>query len=79
MAQGVHPVVKEDFYKALELVIEGRISLTQAGPLSGMSVPTFQKYANMVLLGEPLPDNLFESRQNVKKIKKEYKRRKKNA
>lgn len=77
MAQGVHPVVKADFYKALELVIEGRISLTQAAPLAGMSGPTFSKYANMVLRGEELPDTLFQSRQNVKQNRKEYKQRKK--
>nr|DAO46199.1 MAG TPA: HTH-type transcriptional regulator [Bacteriophage sp.] len=60
MAQGVRPIDKEKFYKGLNEVLAGTKSMSKAAKEIGISLPTANKYFNMVVKGEQLPDGLFK-------------------
>lgn len=59
MAQGARPIDKEKFYKGLDEVLTGTKSMSKAAKEIGISLPTANKYFNMVVKGEQLPDGLF--------------------
>lgn len=59
MAKGVRPIDKEKFYKGLDEVLTGTKSMSKAAKEIGISLPTANKYFNMVVKGEQLPDGLF--------------------
>jgi hypothetical protein len=59
MAKGVHPLNKENFMEGYEQYLSGSISQGKAAKIAGCSLPTFTKYANMIFLGQELPDNLW--------------------
>ena len=60
MAKGVRPRDIDAFSEAYAKYTNGGCGQRKAAEISGMSLPTFLKYANMVFKGEKLPDNLFK-------------------
>lgn len=70
MAQGVKTIDKDKFFEALWYFCNGQMSLTKAAKHAGISVPTLTKYFNKVLLGEELPDTLFESKKRGRRSQK---------
>lgn len=60
MAAGVHTLDVNKFEEAYKKCMNGEISQVKAAEMAGCSRPTFRKYVRMILLGEQLPDNLFE-------------------
>lgn len=59
MAGGVHPLNQKKFMEGYRQYLSGRINQKKAAKIAGCSVPTFVKYANMIFLGQELPDNLW--------------------
>lgn len=57
--QGVKKMDKEKFIKAYNGFIAGRLSLKKAAKVAERSVPTIKKYFKMVLMNQPLPEDLF--------------------
>ena len=62
MAAGVHSLNKENFMEGYRQYLSGRINQKKAAKIAGCSVPTFTKYANMIFLGQELPDNLWKKK-----------------
>lgn len=69
MAQGVKTIDKDKFFEAFYGFMNEHWSLTKASKVAGISVPTMKKYFNAVLLGEELPDTLFENKLDIMKRK----------
>jgi len=59
MAKGVKRKDKEKFLAGYEAWANGA-SQAMAAKIAGMSIPTFLKYAEYLLLGIPFPDTLFD-------------------
>ena len=59
MAKGVKPQNLDKFAEAYAKYINGECGQRKAAEISGMSLPTFVKYASMLCNGEELPDNLW--------------------
>lgn len=67
MAKGVRTISLDKFCEALSAFSQGQMTIKQAAKHIGISEPTTIKYFNKFLLGEELPDNLFESKKKKKK------------
>ena len=57
-----HKVDRETFYESIRLYCYGRerISQDKAAEMCGISTPTWVKWANRAILGEPIPDTFFK-------------------
>lgn len=62
MAAGVHSLNKENFMEGYRQYLSGRINQKKAAKIAGCNVPTFTKYANIIFLGQELPDNLWKKK-----------------
>lgn len=59
MAKGVKRKDREKFLAGYEALVNGA-SQAKAAKIAEMSIPTFLKYAEYLLLGIPFPDTLFD-------------------
>ncbi len=55
-------VDRETFYESIRLYCYGRERINQdkAAEMCGISTPTWVKWANRAILGEPIPDTFFK-------------------
>ena len=58
-------VDRETFYDSINQYCFGheRITQKQAADMCGISVPTWIKFANKVIYGEPIPDTFFKAKK----------------
>ena len=55
-----HKVDRDTFYYCVTEVINGRMSQRKASKMCGISFPTFNKWANALFYGDPIPDTFFK-------------------
>ena len=53
-------VDRETFIESIYLYCSGRITQSKAAKMCDISIPTWLKWANKAVLGEPIPDTFFK-------------------